>query len=55
MLKLVFTGLVAAASAVLPGMSTDPDDITHMKQMLDDMADYYKKGDVYDPKYLATL
>ena len=53
MFKLVFTGLVAAASAVLPG--TDPNDTTHMKRMLDDMADFYKKGDVYDPQYFETL
>mgnify|MGYP006114012181 CR=1 FL=1 len=26
-------------------------DTTHMKKMLDDMADFYKKGDVYDPEY----
>jgi len=53
MLKLVFTSLVAAASAVLPG--ADPNDTTHMKQMLDDMADYYEKGAVYDPAYFTTL
>ena len=30
-------------------------DTTHMKKMLDDMADFYKKGDVYDPEYFAEL
>lgn len=30
-------------------------DTTHMKKMLDDMADFYKKGDVYDPEYFKEL
>ena len=55
MLKLVFTSLVAAVSAQVLPKSVDPNDTTFMKQMLDDMADYYKKGDVYDPEYFGTL
>merc|ERR1712166_861413 len=30
-------------------------DTTNMKKMLDDMADFYKKGDVYDPEYFEEL
>jgi len=53
MLKLAFTCLVATASAVLPG--TDLNDTKYMKQMLDDMADYYHKGDTYNDTYFDVL
>ena len=30
-------------------------DTTHMRKMLDDMADHYNKGAVYDPEYFEEL
>ena len=30
-------------------------DTTHMKKMLDDMADFYSKGAKYDPEYFEVL
>ena len=30
-------------------------DTVHMRKMLDDMADHFKKGAVYDPEYFEEL
>ena len=48
-MKLTLCCLISLVSA------TTAADTTNMKKMLDDMADFYKKGDVYDPEYFEEL
>ena len=35
--------------------ATTAAETVHMRKMLDDMADFYKKGAVYDPEYFEEL
>ena len=40
---------------LLPLVAAFSNDTTHMRKMLDDMADYYSKGSKYDPEYFDEL